>query len=97
MEKFFIICCYNISKIIWILLVLIQDETKALQSAKIKNYSQKGDHWGDSDGPKATFEQQLLLFLLDLLKDNELIRMKYAQKHFESTFGSTYFKQKKLS
>ena len=33
-EKFFIICCYNISKIIWILLFLIHDETKILQIAQ---------------------------------------------------------------
>ena len=80
---------------IWIFLFLIHDETKPLQNVKIKYYSQKGDPWGDSDGQKTTFEQQLLLFLLCLLKNNELIRMKYAQKHFESTFGSAYFKQKK--
>ena len=30
-KNFIIICCYNISKIIWILLVLIQDEIKILQ------------------------------------------------------------------
>ena len=50
---------------------------------------------GDSDDPKATFEHQLLLFLLCLLKDSELIRMKDAQKQFESTFGSAYFKPNK--
>ena len=55
----------------------------------------KGDPWGDSDGPKATFEHQLLLFLLFLLKNSEIIRMKYAQNHFESIFGSSYFKPKK--
>ena len=57
---------------------------------KLKITVKKGDPWGDSDGPKATFEQ-LLLFLLFLLKYSELIRMKDAQKHFESTFGSAYF------
>ena len=76
-------------------MVLIQNETKALQNAKIKDYSKKGRPFGDSDGPKATFEQQLLFFLLYLLKNNELIIMKYAKKHFESTFGLAYFKQKK--
>ena len=35
---------------------------------KLKITVKKGDPWGDSDGPKATFEQQLLLFLLCLLK-----------------------------
>ena len=62
---------------------------------KLKITVKKEDPWGDSDGPKATFEQQLLLFLLCLLKNSEIIIMKYAQKHFESTFGSAYFKQKK--
>ena len=62
---------------------------------KLKITVKKRDPWGDSDGPKATFEQQILLFFLCLLKNNELIRMKYAQNHFESTFGSAYFKQKK--
>ena len=76
-------------------MVLIQNETKDLQNEKIKYYSKKGRPLGDSDGPKATFEQQLLLFLLCLLKDSELIRMKDAQKQFESTFGSAYFKTKK--
>ena len=55
----------------------------------------KGDPWGDSDGPKATFEHKLLLFLLFLLKKIKLIRIKYSQNHFESTFGSAYFKPKK--
>ena len=76
-------------------MVLIYDETKPLQNAKIKDYSQKGDPLGDSDGPKATFEHQLLLFLLDMLKYSKIIRMKYSQKHFESTFGSAYFKPNK--
>ena len=29
---------------------------------KLKITVKKGDPWGDSDGPKSTFEQQLLLF-----------------------------------
>ena len=29
---------------------------------KLKISVQKGDPWGDSEGPKVTFEQQLLLF-----------------------------------
>ena len=29
---------------------------------KLKITVKKGDPWGDSDGPKVTFEQQLLLF-----------------------------------
>ena len=39
-ENFFIINGYNIRKLIWFLLVLIQNETKILQSAKIEDYSQ---------------------------------------------------------
>ena len=62
---------------------------------KLKIAVKKGNPWGDSDGPKATFEHQILLFLLCLLKNSELIRMKYAQKHFESTFGSACCKPKK--
>ena len=54
-----------------------------------------GDPWGDLNAPEATFKQQLLPFLLYLLKNNELVKMKYAQKHFESTFGSAYVKPKK--
>ena len=50
---------------------------------------------GDSDDPKATFEPQLLLFLLYLIKNSELIRMKYSQNHFGRTFGSACFKPKK--
>ena len=40
-ENFFIISGYNIIKIIWFLLFLIPNETNILQSAKIKDYSQK--------------------------------------------------------
>ena len=45
--------------------------------------------------PEATFEKKLLFFLSCLLKYSEHVRMKYAQKHFESTFGSAYFKPNK--
>ena len=62
---------------------------------KLKITVKKGDRWGDSDGPKATFEQHLLLFLLCLIKYNEIIIMKDSQKHFETAFGSAYFKPKK--
>ena len=33
--------------------------------------------------------------MLFLLKYSEHVRMKYAQKHLESTFGSAYFKPNK--
>ena len=62
---------------------------------KILNLQSKGSPLGDLNNPKATFEQQLLFFLLCLLKDSEHVRMKYAPKHFESTFGSAYFKPNK--
>ena len=62
---------------------------------KLKITVKKGRPLGDSNGPKATFNQQLILFLLCLIKNSELIRMKYSQNHFESTFGSAYFKPKK--
>ena len=54
-EKNFIISGYNIRKIIWILLVLIQNETKALQNAKIKYYSKKGRTLGGFKWPKIHF------------------------------------------
>ena len=62
---------------------------------KLKITVKKGDPWGYSDGPKATFEQKIVLFMLFLLKNSEIIIMKYSQNHFESTFGSAYFKPKK--
>ena len=34
-------------------------------------------------------------FLLCLLKTSNIIRLKYAQNHSESTFGLAYFKPKK--
>ena len=74
---------------------LYKMKPRLYKMSKLKIIVKKGDPWGDLDGPKATFEQQLLLFMLCLLKNNELIRMKYAQKHFECAFGSAYFKPKK--
>ena len=67
----FITSGYNIIKLIWCLLILIQNETKSLQSAKIKDFNQKGDPWGDSKGPKVTFEQQLILFSVILAKNQQ--------------------------
>ena len=82
LENFFINFYYNIIKIILILLVLIQDETKALQISQILKLWSKGRPLGDSDDPKATFEPQLLLFLLCLIKYRNIIRMKYDQNKF---------------
>ena len=94
-EKNFIICYYNISKIIWILLVLIQYETNILQSSQNLKKLSKGRPLGGFGWSQSHFEQQLLLFLLFLLKYREHVRMKYSQKHFESTFGLAYFKPNK--
>ena len=43
------------------------------------------------NAPEATSDNSFLSFLSDLLKDSEQVRITYAQKHFKSTFGSTYF------
>ena len=58
---------------------------------KFKIYSQRGAPWGDLNYPKATFEQQIILFLLCLIKYSEYFRIKYSQNNFENTFGSEYF------
>ena len=44
--------------------------------------------------PKATLDSSFLYSLSDLLKDSERVRITYAQRHFKSTFGSTYFMSK---
>ena len=54
--EIFIISGYNIRKIIWILLVLIQNETEALQNAKIKYYSKKGRPLGGFEWSKSHFQ-----------------------------------------
>ena len=58
---------------------------------KLKILVKKGDPWGDSEGPKVTFEQQILLFSVIPDKNQQIIILKYAQKHSESNFGSAYF------
>ena len=58
---------------------------------KLKILVKKGDPWGDSEGPKVTFEKQLLLYSVIPDKNSKLIILKYAQNHSESTFGSAYF------
>ena len=76
---------------------LYEMKPRSYNSAKILNFSERGDPWEDLNAPKATFKQQLLFFLLCLLKDSEHVRMKCAQKHFGSTFGSAYFKPNKTT
>ena len=56
-----------------------------------------GDPRGDLNAPEATSEQKLPLFLSKLLKTSKNIRMKYAQNHFKSTFGSAYLNSKKMN
>ena len=51
----FIPSSYNIRKMIWFFLVLIQDETKSLQSAKIKDFSKKGRPLGGFGWPESHF------------------------------------------
>ena len=74
-------------------MVLIQVETKFLQFCKkeLRFFSEKGDPWGDLNAPETTSESSFILFLSDLLKDEEQVRIKYSQNHFKSTFGSAYF------
>ena len=49
-----------------------------------------GDPWGD------TSEQQLPLFSVTPDKNSKHVRIKYAQNHFKSTFGSAYLISKKI-
>ena len=57
---------------------------------KILNFSERGDPWGDLNAPEATFEQQLHFFSVKPDKTSKHVRIKYAQNHFKSTFGSAY-------
>ena len=43
------------------------------------------------NAPETTSDSSFLFFLSDLLKDSDQFRIKYAQNHFKSTFGSAYF------
>ena len=74
---------------------LYRMKPRSYKVPKLKIIVKTGDPWGDSNGPKVTFEQQLLLFLLYLLKKTEFIKIKYSQKKFEITFGLAYFKPTK--
>ena len=78
-------------------MVLIQAETNILQLWKnFEFFGEKGDHWGDLSAPEATSESIFIYFLSDLLKYNENSRIKNAQNHFKSTFGSAYLISKKM-
>ena len=58
---------------------------------KLKISVKKRDPWGDSEGPKVTFKQKLLLLSVTPAKKRNIIILKYAQKNSESTFGLAYF------
>ena len=64
--------------------------------AKIEDFSEKGDPWGDLNAPEATSDRSFLSFLPDLTKDSEHVRISYTQNHFKSTFGSAYLISKKM-
>ena len=51
----------------------------------------KGETPGGSGWPKIHFSDIISSsFLLYLLKNRNIIKLKYAQNHFETTFGSTH-------
>ena len=76
---------------------LYRMKSRAYKVQKLKISVKKGDPWGDSEGPKSLSNSSSSSFLLYLLKTSNLIRLKYAQKHSESTLGQLTFNQKKLS
>ena len=49
---------------------LYRMKSRLYEMPKLKITVKTGDPWGDSDGPKVTFEHQLLLFLLCMLKNS---------------------------
>ena len=69
-----------------------QDLTKC-QNERLQ--SKKGDPWGDLDGPKATLEQQLLLFLLYLLKKAILLEWNMPKITLKVPLGQPALNQKK--
>ena len=65
-----------------------------LRSYKVQKLNisvKKGDPWGTQKAQKSLSNISSSSFLLYLLKTSNIIRLKYAQKNSESTFGSTYF------
>ena len=64
---------------------------RAYKVQKLKISVKKGDPWGDSEGPKVTFEQKLVLFSVIPATKINIIRLKYSQNHSESTSGLAYF------
>ena len=72
-------------------------KSKAYKVRKLKILVKKGDPWGDSEAQKSLSSSSSSFFLLCLLKKNKLIRLKDAQNHFKSTFGSAYLNSKKMN
>ena len=70
---------------------LYRTKPKAYKVQKLKISVKKGDPWGNSKAQKSLSSNNSSFFLLCLLKNSNLIRLKDAQKHSESTFGSSYF------
>ena len=61
-------------------MILIWNEIKSLQSAKIKGFGQKGDPWGDLNAPEATSEQQIPLFSVKIDKNQQAYQTKIFPK-----------------
>ena len=71
---------------------------RSYRVAKLKITVEKGRPLGGFGWTKSHFRTTASpLSIIPAKKNNKLIRMKYAQKHFESTFGSVCFKQNKKS
>ena len=68
---------------------------RAYKVQKLKISVKKGDPWGDLGAQKSLLTSSSSFFLLFLLKKSNIIRLKDSQNHFESTFGSAYFKPNK--
>ena len=78
---------YNIRKLKLIHLVLIWNETKALQIAKILKFLEDGDPLGGFRMVQKWFPNRASSYImLHLIKIRNLITVKYSQKYFKSTF-----------
>ena len=68
---------------------------RAYKVQKLKISVKKGDPWGDSQGPKGTFEQQLLLFSVIPTKKQQVYYTKISPKKSKVPLGRLTFNQKK--
>ena len=64
---------------------------RAYKVQKLKISVKNGDPWGDLEAQKSFSSRSSSFFRLCLIKTSNIIRLKYSQKHSESTFGSAYF------